>query len=173
LDLILFFRGLVDEILSATSHRCRIQFQADPFPSPAQGDESLLRHIFGNLLSNAVKYSPAGAEVRLSISCEEGLAVLRVVDRGCGIPATDQERLFQAFHRARNVGQVPGTGLGLAIVKRCVQLHGGKIRCDSKEGEGTTFTVWLPLFGRPLDAGAETSFFYQRSAKAQSGDAER
>jgi signal transduction histidine kinase len=57
-------------------------------------------------------------------------------------------RLFQAFHRASNVRHVPGTGLGLVIVQRSVALHGGRISFESAEGQGTTFTVRLPLFAR-------------------------
>ena len=67
-------------------------------------------------------------------------------DRGIGIPAAEQPRLFEAFHRAGNVGEIPGSGLGLLIVKRCVELHRGIITFDSTEGDGTTFTVRLPLF---------------------------
>jgi signal transduction histidine kinase len=67
-------------------------------------------------------------------------------DRGCGIPLADQHRLFTAFYRGSNVGQTQGSGLGLVIVKRCVDLHGGTIRCESVEGQGTAFTVTLPLF---------------------------
>ena len=73
-------------------------------------------------------------------------AVFRVQDRGIGIPAADQKQLFNAFHRGSNAGHLPGTGLGLVIVKRCVELHGGQISCESTAGQGTTFTVTLPLF---------------------------
>ena len=65
-------------------------------------------------------------------------------DRGVGIPEADREWLFNAFHRGHNVDDRPGTGLGLVIVKRCVDLHGGKIKVDSKLGEGTVVTVRLP-----------------------------
>jgi signal transduction histidine kinase len=69
-----------------------------------------------------------------------------VSDHGIGIPQEDQSRLFEAFHRAANVGQIQGTGLGLLIVKRCVELHRGTIRFESQEGKGTIFIVHLPLF---------------------------
>ena len=74
------------------------------------------------------------------------IAICRIIDHGCGIPEADQKRLFQAFYRGGNVGQIPGTGLGLLIVQRCVELHGGEIRFESAEGKGTTFLVALPLF---------------------------
>jgi signal transduction histidine kinase len=80
-----------------------------------------------------------------------------VRDEGIGIPETDQEWLFTAFHRGRNVYDRPGTGLGLVIVKRCVELHGGKINVESKFGEGTSVTVQLPILSResrPASASA-------------------
>jgi signal transduction histidine kinase len=70
--------------------------------------------------------------------------VLRIRDRGIGIPAADLPHLYESFHRGANVDNVPGTGLGLAIVKRCVMLHGGTIDVESEVGEGTCFTVRLP-----------------------------
>jgi len=65
--------------------------------------------------------------------------------RAIGIPEADREWLFSAFHRGHNVNDRPGTGLGLVIVKRCLDLHGGKIKVESKFGEGTVVTVRLPI----------------------------
>lgn len=150
LDLAAFCRTLVDEIHSATHRACPIELIYQPDPAtPANADESLLRHVLTNLLSNAVKYSPAGTPVSFRVRRENGDAVFEVKDRGVGIPAADRERLFLAFHRARNVEHIPGTGLGLVIVKRCCDLHGGLVSLDSTEGTGTTFTLRLPLFPLP------------------------
>ena len=118
-----------------------------------QMDERLLRHILNNLLSNAVKYSPQGSEVSLSLSRHDERAVIEVRDRGIGIPAQDQPRLFDSFHRASNVENRPGTGLGLSIVKKSVELHGGEISLASEVGSGTRFTVVLPL--RPSEQPVE------------------
>lgn len=71
--------------------------------------------------------------------------VITVEDRGIGIPEADQARLFEAFHRASNVGETPGTGLGLLLVKRCVDLQHGSISVQSQESQGTTFIVRLPM----------------------------
>jgi len=109
-------------------------------------DESLLRHVFSNLLSNAVKYSAAGSPVEFKAKRVGKEAVFEIRDRGIGIPVEDQPRMFVAFQRAGNVGETQGTGLGLLIVKRCVALHGGSIGFESAPGEGTAFTVALPLF---------------------------
>ncbi len=141
-----FCQRICDEIASATINRCPIRLKLDGALEIVDADESLLRHIFTNLLSNAVKYSPAGASIDFQAHRDGNNAICRVIDWGCGIPETDQKRLFQAFHRGSNVEQTPGTGLGLLIVRRCVELHGGEIKFESVEGKGTTFTVVLPLF---------------------------
>ncbi len=94
-----------------------------------------------------MKYSPAGKEVRFSLQHDGANAVFKIQDDGIGIPREDQKRLFEAFHRGHNVGDIPGTGLGLVIVKRCVGLHSGTIDVASEVGNGTTFIVRLKLFG--------------------------
>jgi signal transduction histidine kinase len=102
--------------------------------------------VLDNLLENAVKYSPRGGSVEVAIGSEDGTAVLRVADRGEGIPAADLPYIWERFRRGRNVeGRIPGTGIGLAGVKRIVELHGGTIAVDSQVGVGTTLTVRLPL----------------------------
>jgi PAS domain S-box-containing protein len=156
-DLRALSQRVCDEIESATGKRCAIEFRMDATPDQAFGDESVLRHIFTNLLSNGVKYSPPGETVQLTIQREGDDAICSVADNGCGIPDSDQKRLFQAFHRGSNVRQIPGTGLGLLIVRRCVDLHGGEIQFESNEGRGTTFSVRLPLFApRGAQGGMET-----------------
>ncbi|MCI0748275.1 MAG: PAS domain S-box protein [Verrucomicrobia subdivision 3 bacterium] len=152
IDLDAFCRRLTEEVLSAMSRQCPIEFQPRDLPPEAMGDEGLLRHILTNLLSNAVKYSPPGEPVRFTAERRNGHAVFQVEDHGIGIPAADRDRLFKSFHRGQNTGHLPGTGLGLTIVKRCVDLHGGKIHVDSSEGRGTRFTVLLPLFEGGGDA---------------------
>lgn len=140
---------LVDEGLSATHGRCPLHFTVEDDFNNAHMDESLVRHIIGNLLSNAIKYSPEGTPVDFTLCRKANDAVITIKDRGIGIPTADQSRLFAAFHRASNVGEIPGTGLGLLLVKRCVELHRGTISLHSQEGIGTTFTVHLPMFQEP------------------------
>lgn len=146
LDLAALCDKFVDESQSATNRRCPIEVKITNFLGEAKADESFLRHIFSNLLSNAVKYSPAGTPVEFTIARDGTNAVFMISDRGIGIPEAEVPKLFQAFHRAANVGETPGTGLGLVIVKRCVDLYGGTIAVKSKPDEGTMFTVVLPLF---------------------------
>ncbi len=147
LDLGTFLRMLVDEVLSATGWRCPIELSLGDVPCEIQADERLLRHVFTNLLTNAVKYSDAGRVVRFEAGFDDAEIVFLIRDQGIGIPPADQEWLFDAFHRGHNVADRPGTGLGLVIVKRCLDLQGGKIQVESKEGEGTSVTVRLPRQG--------------------------
>jgi PAS domain S-box-containing protein len=144
-DLATVCRRITDEALSACRCDGNIQLTVSEDCADARGDERLLRHIFTNLLSNALKYSPPGMPIDFEVVCQRPDAVFIVRDRGIGIPETDREWLFEAFHRGRNVGDRPGTGLGLTIVKRCVELHGGRISLQSEPGR-TEFTVRLPLF---------------------------
>ncbi len=144
MDMVEFCRDLVEEMqLSFSEHTLRFRSQGQC--EQAWLDERLLRHILLNLISNACKYSPAGSAVDFDLTCQADRAILRIQDYGIGIPIEDQARLFETFHRARNVGNTPGTGLGMAIVKRSVDLHGGAIQVDSQVGVGTTVTVTLPL----------------------------
>lgn len=108
-------------------------------------DPHLLKNILINLISNAVKYSPEQAVITVRYRCEEdGRHRIDVIDRGMGIPQNEQKNLFQRFFRARNVANLQGTGLGLNIVKRYVGILGGDITFVSEEGNGTTFTLYLP-----------------------------
>ena len=146
IDLELLARKLTDEQLSLTGQRCPIEWTTENDITGATADESLLRHIFTNLLNNGVKYSPAGTTVYFKARREGTTAVFTIQDSGIGIPEDDLPHLFEAFHRANNVGEIPGTGLGLVLCKRCTELHGGMIEVKSKLGEGTTFTVRVPAW---------------------------
>ena len=137
---------LADETKSAAAQSGRTIITSEPLPGLAQIDEMLFRHIFGNLLHNAIKYSPEGSEVNVHIRAEGSKTVITITDHGIGIPLEDQPKLFEPFARADNVGHLPGTGLGLVVVKRCAELHGGGVNFTSQPGEGTTFTITLPVW---------------------------
>ncbi len=137
-------RNLLEEIslIAGSKHNCN--FICQPQNTLVEMDEKLIRQILTNLLSNAVKYSREEGTVHLELHCETNQTIFKIRDEGIGIPESDRSRLFEAFHRASNVGTISGTGLGLAIVKNAVDLHGGKITVDSILDVGTTFTVWIP-----------------------------
>jgi signal transduction histidine kinase len=154
LDLRAFARKLVEEVFLATHRRCPIELTLVEMPAEIQVDERLLRYILTNLLTNAIKYSDVGRVVRLEIGHTETEICCIVRDEGIGISEADREWLFTAFHRGHNVDDRPGTGLGLVIVKRCADLHGGRITVESKLGEGTSVTVWLPILSRESRPGS-------------------
>lgn len=158
IDLPSFCRRLVDEVLSATHRRCPIELTVNCFDCETFADERLLRHILTNLLTNAVKYSPEGSAVDFHMTRFGTRVQFIVRDSGIGIPERDQKWLFNAFHRGRNVGEIPGTGLGLVIVKRCVELHRGSIRIDSQVGRGTTVEVDIPVAAAALELKPITTF---------------
>lgn len=151
-DLVAFCTELTEELQFSNSESHMIRFDCQGCGSPAVMDAALLRHIFTNLLSNALKYSPYGGDIQFTLCYEEDRAKFHIHDQGIGIPLKDQARLFETFYRCGNVGKIQGTGLGLAIVKKCVELHQGYIQVCSQDGEGTTFTVTLPLRPRSLVA---------------------
>lgn len=145
IDLPALCRSLVEEarVHAGPEHHLEFVFQGE---SPeAALDEKLLRHALGNLLLNALKYSPRGGRVDFRASLDAGKAVFEIADQGIGIPKEDHARMFDAFHRAANVGNISGTGLGLAIVKKSIDLHGGDIAFESNVGRGTRFIITLPL----------------------------
>lgn len=115
-------------------------------PVPCQADPDRVEQVIANLLGNALKYG-RGAPVTIRVHPEEGYAVLAITDRGIGIPAEQQARIFGRFERAvppRNYG---GLGLGLWIARSLVEAHGGRIAVESTPGQGSTFTVELPRGG--------------------------
>jgi signal transduction histidine kinase len=109
-----------------------------------QADADRLRQVVTNLLANALKFTPAGGDVTLSTRARDGDAELSVADTGVGIPADDQERVFERFWRGRNAEGVGGRGVGLAIVVELVRAHGGAVTVISQVGRGSTFFVRLP-----------------------------
>ena len=105
-----------------------------------------LKQVLLNLGDNAVKYTAAAGRVTLKLEARGGEAVITISDTGIGIPADDLPHVFDRFYRVAGTGLSPaGTGLGLAIVKRIVEAHGGAIVVDSRPGQGSIFTVRLPL----------------------------
>jgi signal transduction histidine kinase len=114
------------------------------------GDRDRLKQVFINLTANAIQYTPQGGDVFLSLERIKDQARVIVRDTGPGIPSEDLPHIFERFYRAeksRTRGKSTGFGLGLSIVNWIVEKHGGRIEVASQDGKGTTFAVWLPLFG--------------------------
>lgn len=148
LNLEQFCHDLVAQLQLSHGNEHTVTFASLGNCSTACVDEKLLQPMLTNLLDNAIKYSPNGSTVDLTLSCQDGEVIFQIKDQGIGIPAVDQQRLFEPFHRGNNVGDIPGTGLGLAVVKKLVDMHLGQISVASEVGVGTTFTITLPLVGQ-------------------------
>ena len=114
-------------------------------------DRDAIEQAVLNLLSNAMKYSGESRTVGLEVRREGDCAVIRVIDRGVGIDPKEQGRIFEKFYRVptRENQSLPGTGLGLSLVAHIAKAHGGSVRVESAPGEGSTFSIILPLGGEP------------------------
>jgi signal transduction histidine kinase len=119
---------------------------ADELPV-CEGDADRLGQVLDNLISNAIKFTPRGGRVDVAVLRRGEQALIEVSDTGPGIPAQEQEHLFERFYRASHAKEQEkqGVGLGLAITKVIVEAHEGRIWLGSDPGEGTTFHVELPL----------------------------
>lgn len=144
---------LAQEVVASDAERAaarglRLAFEpGTAAPLVVAGRAEELRRAVGNLVGNALAYTPAGGSVRVRLERHGAEAALAVADTGIGIPAEAVPRIFERFYRvdrgrSRETG---GTGLGLAIVKHTAEGHGGRVEVDSRTGEGSTFTLLLPL----------------------------
>lgn len=144
LNLKLFCQQLIEEVQFSFENPPTIRLLAGEDDPKAYLDPQLLRAILTNLLSNAVKYADTTPQVTLSIARCSQKIVFQVKDKGIGISAADQKRLYEAFYRGSNVGEISGTGLGLSVVSACLQIHQGTLTCQSELDKGTTFEVVVP-----------------------------
>lgn len=136
--------------LLARSKHLAVELAVPTDPVLALGERDELDKVVLNVLSNAVKYTPAGRGVRIGLETRPDEVVFWVTDQGLGISEQDQAQLFTEFFRSNNPEAVaqPGTGLGLAIVRRIIQRHRGTVEVESALGQGSTFTVTLPVARR-------------------------
>ena len=114
-----------------------------------KGDRDRLKQVLINLVANAIQYTPQNGDIFISLSKIKNQARITCRDTGPGIPAEDLPHIFERFYRAeksRTRGKSTGFGLGLSIAKWIVEHHDGHIEVNSKEGEGTTFAIWIPLW---------------------------
>jgi two-component system phosphate regulon sensor histidine kinase PhoR len=137
---------------SAAAGKLTLTYSQPAADLVVSGDLGQLERMLTNLLSNAVKYTPEGGDVEVTAAAHDGSAVIQVRDTGIGISLPDQKELFTRGYRASNAvsQRIPGTGLGLTIVRAIVTGHGGELSLESRENEGTTVTVWLPLRGHSV-----------------------
>ena len=108
-----------------------------------------LNQVWTNLVHNALQAMGRTGMLTIALRQEGGDVLVSVGDTGCGIPPELRERIFDAFFTTKPAGE--GTGLGLEIVRKIIEKHGGRIAVESEVGRGSTFTVSLPVAGRPAD----------------------
>jgi signal transduction histidine kinase len=126
----------------------RINLDLGGLPEEILADDKLVRQVISNIISNAIKYSPDATQIWVGGSIDEqGRATVSVRDEGLGIPLAEQTKLFERFFRASTSTGIAGTGIGLHLASLLVQMHGGIIDFMSVEGEGTTFSIRLPVSG--------------------------
>jgi len=142
---------LLHDIVSASSALIEdagvvVDFDIPNDLPPVLGDEPALRRVFQNLIDNAIKYGAVGGSIRVSARKSGSEVSVTIADRGIGIDAKDQTRIFEPFYRAADVvaAQMQGAGLGLSLVQRIVVAHGGRVTVTSVPREGSAFTVQLP-----------------------------
>ena len=144
LDFAALTARIVEELQPTFSNHS-LQLDVPATPLWIDGDALRLEQVLQNLIGNAVKYSPKGGSVIVRVSAADQVC-LTVTDSGIGIPAAALPHLFDRFYRAPNAAtaQISGIGLGLFVVQQIITLHGGTITVTSTEGQGSTFTVYLP-----------------------------
>ena len=123
------------------------------------GDEERIAQVIKNLVDNAIKNTPAGGTISLSLRKEDGWALIAVQDTGQGIAPEHLPHIFERFYRVgnQNAAASAGTGLGLAIVRHLVEAQDGWVKAESVLGQGSTFTIGLPLYVRPQPEPTEAS----------------
>ena len=125
----------------------RLEIQIDLEPAQIVAGEEMMRHVWTNLLGNAIKFSPEGGTVGVLLRADEDKAVVSVSDMGIGMDDEVKLHIFDKFYQSDKSRSTAGNGLGLSLVKRILELSDGDIVVDSAPGEGTCFTVSLPING--------------------------
>src|SRR3712207_1368720 len=143
-DLVAIAReALVRAQAQGTQHPMRVE--APQSAIVGSWDRDRLRQVLDNLIGNAIKYSPQGGEISVQVEATAREGRVRIVDRGVGIAADVLPRLFERFYQGQEPGVSSGLGLGLYIARMLVEAHGGRIWAESEAGQGSTFTISLPV----------------------------
>ena len=112
---------------------------------PVLADQEAVEGAVANILGNAVKFSSEHRAIRLTVEQRDAELVVEVADRGIGLPAGEEERIFEQFHRGANAASTAGTGLGLSLVKNVVEAHGGRVEAANRPGGGSVFRLYFPV----------------------------
>jgi len=149
---LLDIKGLLRQVVGkswplASDKNISLHFKTDDRLLAVWADGDMVNQTVYNLVLNAIKYTPNGGQIIVGVTAENGTVGISVADNGIGIAQDDIEHVFDYFYRVDSARTKAsgGTGLGLALVKQMVLAHGGKIKAESKIGEGSIFTVFLPI----------------------------
>jgi len=146
--------GEIEKHRPLADKKSQILTMTTPESLPVWANAGQIGQIIRNLLDNAIKYTPEGGQIQCECLVEDGTraedgpgrwAVLRVSDTGIGVEPEHLPHIFERFYRVQAQGSIPGTGLGLSIAQELVELHGGHLTVSSNPGQGTLFSVYLPL----------------------------
>jgi two-component system sensor histidine kinase SenX3 len=161
--------GQAVELLRSVAASSDVYLEVDDPPRnlAIPGDRRDLVSAVSNLVDNAIKYSERGSLVQVRVSAEPDVVEIAVVDHGIGIPARDLERIFERFYRVDRARSrlTGGTGLGLSIVRHVAVNHSGSVHVESREGEGSTFTLRLPAHNVTMPASAGRAFAASESPR--------
>ena len=158
IDLRPVLEAVVEDLMPrAEESGVSIRLDSSFMPCTVRGHREALDVVFRNLVSNAIKYNHPEGTIVLEGACVGSSLRIDVRDTGMGIPEAEIPFIFEDFFRVKSskTAEIPGTGLGLSIVKKIVEGHHGSIEVESTEGEGTTFSVFLPLAAASTDAPDE------------------
>jgi signal transduction histidine kinase len=154
-------RALAEQVVDAArthaAEGVELELDAPDGLPPVEADPGQLQQVLTNIVDNAIKYSPGGGTITVQLAPSERFLRFAVVDQGLGIPASEQERIFEKFYRldpnmTRGIG---GTGLGLYICRELVRRVDGRLWVESREGQGSTFNVEIPLAEGAAAAGGK------------------
>jgi two-component system phosphate regulon sensor histidine kinase PhoR len=157
--------ALVRETVDAFAHSLSSQhftfdIHQDALSPMVMADSAALEQVLANLLDNAVKYSGRIKKITVRVHSSRAHAMVDITDRGMGIEAADQTRIFERFYRTASSRERPGFGLGLALVRELLQAHRGRVELTSALGQGSTFRIVLPLEGTPPSLARERDASY-------------
>ena len=147
-------REAIDQCQILADNRNITVTYSESSPTVVLGDRDQLIMAIHNLIENAINYSPEGTKVSITTQLENRVIDISITDQGIGIPEIEKERIFERFYRvdpARS-RQTGGTGLGLSIVKHVASKHGGEVKIWSVENVGSTFSLRLPVYNKPMES---------------------